>query len=172
MAKIVKKSSGDQKFAIDIVNRRAGRILSRLTIQSDCQNVIAQLTVKASKSNRQPLLRLSGLRQLEAVRSLTLVFVGEKEGRELNKRFRKKGYATDVLSFAPVEEKSLGELVFCWPVLKRQAMEHDLSLRDEFRYLLIHGILHLLGYDHENHDRQAKEMYRLQDNVFDILTSR
>lgn len=97
---------------------------------------------------------------------MTCVFVGKIEGAKLNAHFRKKNYPTDVLSFAPVEEGSLGELAFCVPVLKSQAKEHKISLQNEFLYLLVHGILHLLGYEHEKSDIKAKQMYRLQDKIY------
>jgi probable rRNA maturation factor len=99
--------------------------------------------------------------------STTLIFVSSAEMKKLNKRYRGKNYATDVLSFAPTEPGSLGELVFCVDVLKRQAREHDLAYRDELSYMLIHGLLHLLGYDHEKSERAAREMFAVQDLVFE-----
>jgi probable rRNA maturation factor len=100
-------------------------------------------------------------------KSIVVVFVDEKRGRELNKRFRQKNYATDVLSFAPVELDSAGELVFCLSVLRAQAKTHKLGLKKELAYLYIHGFLHLLGYDHEKSKRAAREMLSLQDSLFD-----
>ncbi len=106
----------------------------------------------------------------ESVQNLMCVFVNSAEIRRLNKKFRDKDRATDVLSFAPVEPDSLGELVFCPQVIRKQAFEHGLSYRDELLYMLIHGILHLLGYEHEKSDKQARVMYRLQDRIFEQLT--
>lgn len=97
---------------------------------------------------------------------LQLVFLPPKNARDLNFQFRKKNYATDVLSFAGVEDNSLGELVFCPQVLKKQSREHHLSFRDELCYMTLHGILHLLGYDHETSQKDAERMFRLQDEVF------
>ncbi|MBT4760338.1 MAG: rRNA maturation RNase YbeY [Bdellovibrionaceae bacterium] len=101
--------------------------------------------------------------------SIYLVFVEKLKMQELNLQFRNMDKPTDVLSFAPSEPEFLGELVFCIDVLKLQAMENNHSIRNEFIYLLIHGLLHLLGYDHENDDDQAKEMLELQDNLFEIV---
>jgi len=82
--------------------------------------------------------------------------------RELNQRFRGKDAPTDVLSFpAPAVFQvrgMLGELVICLPVLKKQAVELGHSPEEELRILLVHGVLHLLGYDHELGPRQAATM--------------
>lgn len=100
---------------------------------------------------------------------LTLVFLDTKPAQKLNLQFRKKNYATDVLSFAGDGSMELGELVLCPQVLKKQAKEHKLSYRDELTYMVLHGILHLLGFDHERDQKQAKEMFDLQDSIFDKL---
>lgn len=80
----------------------------------------------------------------------------------LNKNYRGKNYPTDVLSF-PVPEPFarmgiLGELVICLPVLKAQAVEQKHSASLELDILLVHGVLHLLGFDHELGPKQAREM--------------
>jgi len=87
--------------------------------------------------------------------------------RMLNRRFRGRDYATDVLSFeyggGPVEDQSLlGELVLAPEVAKANARRWGSSLEREIRKLLVHGLLHLLGYDHETDDG---EMDRLQRTV-------
>ena len=104
--------------------------------------------------------------QLVPIDELTVVFVGTDQIQQLNKEFRGKDSPTDILSFAPVEEKSLGELIVCVEIIEKQAVEHDLSLVQEYCYMLIHGVLHLLGYDHEKDDTEAERMYLLQDNLF------
>jgi probable rRNA maturation factor len=116
-------------------------------------------------------LKLKTHKKWREASEVTLVFVSAVEGRRLNKSYRKKNYATDILSFAAVDKNSLGELVFCWPVVVRQAKEHGLSVGEEFLYLYIHGLLHLLGYDHEKNDKAARQMYRLQDRLFKELTN-
>lgn len=100
---------------------------------------------------------------------LTLVFLDKKPAQKLNAEFRGKDYATDVLSFDSMESDSLGELVLCPDVLKRQAKEHGLSYQQELGYMLLHGVLHLLGYDHETNEKDAKKMFDLQDAVFEKL---
>ena len=105
----------------------------------------------------------------KAKSELTLVFLDKKPAQKLNAEFRGKDYATDVLSFDSMEPDSLGELVLCPDVLKRQAKEHGLTYQQELGYMLLHGVLHLLGYDHETNEKDAKEMFDLQDAVFERL---
>ena len=100
-------------------------------------------------------------------KSLQLVFLPRSQARGLNKQFRGKDYATDVLSFDSMDPESLGELVFCPEVLKKQSLQHGLSFRDELCYMTLHGFLHLLGYDHETSENEAKKMFQLQDAVFE-----
>src|SRR5690606_19697534 len=106
---------------------------------------------------------------LKKEKDLVVVFVTEAKMKQLNFQFRKKNKPTDILSFDPIEDNVLGELVLCLPVLKRQAKEHELSLNHEIGYMLIHGILHLLGYDHETNSKDAKIMFDIQDTLFDSL---
>lgn len=111
--------------------------------------------------NRSALLQKS---------ELTVVFLNEKSMRKINHQFRQKDKATDILSFASVDANSLGELLLCIPVLKAQAREHGLSLRREMSYMLIHGILHLLGYDHELSPQEERLMFRIQDRCFERIS--
>ncbi len=101
-----------------------------------------------------------------------MVFLDSQSAKKINYEFRKKNYATDVLSFSPIEPGSLGELVMCPDVLKKQAREHGLSFRQELTYMLLHGILHLLGYDHEKSAAEAKKMFQIQDRLFEKYRER
>jgi probable rRNA maturation factor len=101
-----------------------------------------------------------------AAKELTLVFLNPKEATANNKRFRGKNYATDVLSFEGLSPESLGELILCPQVLQKQAKEHGLKYQEELGYMILHGILHLLGYDHETGAADAEKMFGLQDEVF------
>ena len=105
---------------------------------------------------------------LEALESslLVIAFVSESRIKKLNHRFRGKNQVTDVLSFFPVEEDGLGELALCAEQIKKQAESHGLTFEEESFYLILHGILHLLGYNHEKGGRRAKEMYQIQDTIF------
>lgn len=108
---------------------------------------------------------------------LTIVFVAPNKMKQINAQYRYKDYVTDVLSFESVGrvhgiigEASIGEIVFCPAVLKKQALQNNHTLRRELDYLLIHGLLHLLGYDHEKSVQQEKIMFRIQDRLFTQLT--
>lgn len=101
-------------------------------------------------------------------KNLILAFVNEEEIQKLNKTFRHKDSITDVLSFSAVEEDSLGELVFCLSVIDRKKPE-DFSKKEWLYYLVLHGILHLLGFEHESGEAAAQKMYQLQDDVFSKL---
>lgn len=116
------------------------------------------------------LLMKKGYSQLKG-KELTLVFLNPIAAKKINQQFRQKSYATDVLSFTSADPKVLGELILCPQVLKKQAIEHELSFRDEGLYMLIHGILHLLGLDHEKSESEAKKMFSLQDSIFESLLS-
>ena len=87
--------------------------------------------------------------------SFAVRFVGDEEMRLLNSRYRGRDRATDVLSF-PGEEspegRHLGDLVISIPTARRQADAHRVSEHIEIRGLLLHGVLHCLGYDHESDD--------------------
>jgi probable rRNA maturation factor len=106
---------------------------------------------------------------LKKKQSLTVIFLNRLPAKAINFQYRKKNYATDILSFDGDGVESLGELVLCPEILQRQAVEHDLSFRQELGYMLIHGVLHLLGYDHEKNQEEAQEMFQLQDEIFDQL---
>ncbi|MGE0634253.1 MAG: rRNA maturation RNase YbeY [Pseudobdellovibrionaceae bacterium] len=121
------------------------------------------------KSLEKELLREKVVTKKDLKKDLTVVLISSANMRKLNFEFRNKNYATDVLSFTAVEEESLGELALCPQVLKKQAKEHKLTLEHELGYMLIHGVLHLLGYDHEKSKKEAKIMFTLQDRIFDRL---
>lgn len=92
------------------------------------------------------------LRACEAGAALVTVrFVDEAEGRSLNARYRGKDYATNVLSFPYTPAPALaGDLVVCVGVVRREAQEQGKTLEAHFAHLIVHGMLHLLGFDHEN----------------------
>ena len=86
--------------------------------------------------------------------------------QKINLQFRGKDKPTDVLSFESQDAHTLGELIFCLPVLKKQAKEHKQSLQDELTLMIIHGILHLLGYDHEASKAEDALMFQIQEYCF------
>ena len=97
-----------------------------------------------------------------------VVFVTSGEIRRLNRLYRRKDYSTDILSFQPAEPSSVGELVLCLPIIRRQSRRTGLSERGELGYMIVHGVLHLLGFDHGSGKDEA-EMFALQDLIFGEL---
>ena len=90
---------------------------------------------------------------------ITVRIVGEEEGRELNKGYRKKDYATNVLTFDYAQEPVvMADLVLCAPVVAREAKEQGKALAAHYAHLLVHGALHAQGWDHETSKADAEEM--------------
>ena len=83
------------------------------------------------------------------VGSITIRYVAESEGRRLNREFRGKDYATNVLSFPYGEKPVAGDVVICAPVVAREARSQGKELRAHHAHMLVHGLLHLAGLDHE-----------------------
>jgi probable rRNA maturation factor len=89
--------------------------------------------------------------------------VGEDEGRALNREYRGKDYATNVLTFDYARDPVvMADLVLCGPVVEREAREQDKTLEAHYAHLLIHGALHAQGYDHETSEADALEMEALE----------
>ena len=104
---------------------------------------------------------------------LAIRLVDDKEGRALNRHYRGKDYATNVLSFPAelpegVKLPLLGDLVICVPVVEREAREQGKRLNDHYAHLTIHGALHLLGWDHED-EREAECMEQLEREILASL---
>lgn len=108
---------------------------------------------------------------------LAIRIVGTKEGRALNKHYRGKDYATNVLSFPADLPESLpegvrlpllGDLVICAPVVAREAREQNKPIAAHYAHLTVHGALHLLGWDHDD-DRDAECMEQLEREILATL---
>ncbi|MDQ2735136.1 MAG: rRNA maturation RNase YbeY [Pseudomonadota bacterium] len=95
---------------------------------------------------------------LEAPAEITLRVVGADEGRTLNREYRAKDYATNVLTFAyQMEPRVAADVVLCAPVVEREAKEQGLGLEAHYAHLVVHGALHAQGFDHER-AAEAKAM--------------
>lgn len=108
---------------------------------------------------------------------LAIRIVDSKEGRSLNRHYRGRDYATNVLSFPAempeglpkgVKLPLLGDLVICAPVVAREAREQKKALNDHYAHLTVHGVLHLLGWDHED-EREAECMEQLEREILATL---
>jgi probable rRNA maturation factor len=145
--------------------------------------------VKVSISNRQrkirlnlrriekdslKTLRLLGLQRAE----LSILFASHQRTRALNLRYRGVDSSTDVLAF-PIYESTrefpkdsdflLGDIVINPSRAKAQAMEHGLALGDEIRWLMVHGLLHLLGYEHEGSAYRRRKMREKERELLEGL---
>lgn len=107
---------------------------------------------------------------------LEVLIVDEQTIKEINRDYRNKDAVTDVISFALDDEvegeivargqpnRLLGTIIISGPVAERQAQEYNHSLKREMKFLFVHGLLHLLGYDHMNKEDEI-EMFALQDKI-------
>ncbi len=101
-------------------------------------------------------------------RKISVAFVSESVMKKLNKQYRGVEGVTDVLSFELGEGENFGEIILCYAQAKRQAKQMKHSVRDEITFLLVHGILHVFGHDHEI-EREAKKMFPLQSKILESL---
>ena len=99
---------------------------------------------------------------------LNLRFVNAEEGRVLNKEYRDKDYATNVLTFAYTEdsdaEVTQADIILCTEVLQKEAAEQNKTVLEHAQHLVVHGVLHAQGYDHED-DEEAEEMEALEIEI-------
>lgn len=102
---------------------------------------------------------------LQLPAEITVRIVGLEEGRRLNHDYRKKDYATNVLTFDYAQEPVvMADLVLCASVVEQEAQDAGLSLQAHYAHLLVHGTLHAQGHDHED-DAMAQEMEDLETQV-------
>jgi probable rRNA maturation factor len=127
--------------------------------------------VPAKRSFQSWIDAVPALRRRHA--EVNLLIVGTRAGRRFNREFRGKDYATNVLSFAhePLRGQAaglLGDIVICAPVVAREAREQGKPVRDHYAHLTVHGVLHLLGYDHQA-EADAARMERLEQRILASL---
>jgi probable rRNA maturation factor len=126
-----------------------------------------KLPTRALKKIAEAILVLIG----QADSELSLALVGNAEMQELNARYRRKDYPTDVLSF-PIDEslpspsRLLGDVIISVEKAREQAQQRGRTQDEEMVTLLIHGIVHLLGYDHERSAKEARVMKRLENKIY------
>ncbi len=96
--------------------------------------------------------------------SLAVVFTDDASIRDMNHQFRGKDAPTNVLSFPSDEEEELGDIILAYETIEKEAAEQRKSFDNHLTHLLIHGILHLLGYDHSEED-EARDMESLEIRI-------
>ena len=107
---------------------------------------------------------------LQSDAEITVRIVGAEEGQALNRDYRGKDYATNVLTFDYTQEPMVtADLVLCAPVVEREAREQGKTLQAHYAHLLIHATLHAQGYDHETGEEDAQEMEALEIRLLGAL---
>ncbi len=99
--------------------------------------------------------------------------ISNKKIKELNKNYRDKDAVTDVLSFAwqesdGVKDNNLGQIFISYQKIKKQAKEFKVTVKEEFTRMLVHGMLHLVGYDHIK-EGEARKMFAIQEKIVENL---
>ena len=119
-------------------------------------------------------MRSIGLPEAE----LSILFIGDRAMRTLNRRYRGKDETTDVLSFSLregqfplIQPDMLGDIVISLPVAARHARREGHTINREIDRLLVHGLVHLLGYDHERSPREARRMLRKEHELMKRLAA-
>lgn len=95
---------------------------------------------------------------------VSVAFISQSEIKKINQAYRGQNKPTDVLSFTHAEDGVLGEVLICYQMAKEQAKKQRIPVREEVIRLLVHGILHLMGYDHIK-KKEAEEMFALQEVI-------
>jgi probable rRNA maturation factor len=110
---------------------------------------------------------------------ISILLVDDPQITEINKTYLHRNRPTDVISFSQIEgafshlnTRLLGDVVISLETAQRQAQEDNTTLQDEIAFLLIHGMLHLLGYDHEGSGKKAREMKAREKELMCSLKSR
>lgn len=109
---------------------------------------------------------------------ISIALVGPKRMRELNKKYRKRDKAANVLSFSAENERipseveglGLGEVVICPQEVKKDAKKYGMIFEKALAWMLIHGILHLLGYDHEKSEKAARKMEQKEASYLEMAS--
>ena len=124
---------------------------------------------KRAAPRKHQIRRWAQAAMLSGVAEVTIRLVGEAEGRRLNREYRGKDYATNVLSFPYEHEpRTVGDLVLCPEVVAREAAEQGKTLAAHYAHLTVHGILHLQGWDHEE-DEHAEAMENEERRILAAL---
>ncbi len=129
---------------------------------------VALVVQRASRAAHIPadrVLRKWARAALKRGAVITLRYVGEAEGRRLNREFRGRDYATNVLTFAYSKAPLSADIVICAPVVAREARSQGKALAAHHAHLLVHGLLHLEGLDHE----RARDAARMEKRERAIL---
>jgi probable rRNA maturation factor len=162
----LKLTINDSAIKAQFINKKTFRKLMQSATNVTRQFLLNSKELQLAKQKKSPL-------------SLSLTLCGERKIQSLNRNYRNKDKATDVLSF-PIYENlrevesrgvisgsmlELGDIFICTPWAKKQAKSFGLSLEEEVVHLFVHGLLHLCGYDHEKSKNEEKIMFELEEKI-------
>ncbi len=122
-----------------------------------------------SKNSLEQIVRLVAQFEKRVKGEVEINIIGDNEIKKLNNLYRKQNKITDVLSFAwqeddYVDTDTLGQIYISLPQIKRQSKVWGVTIKEEFTRILVHGLLHLVGYDHQE-KADEKKMFTLQENL-------
>jgi len=144
----------EKKVSLEIYNNYKGELESK--------------DIERIKKFLKEVLRKKGLHPINY--DISLVFIDDEKMRELNSKYRNKDSTTDVLSFnlgKDFRNRIIGEIYISIPTAKKQSIENNKSLIDEVVFLSLHGLLHILGYDHET-EKDREDMDRETQNLLKL----
>lgn len=104
----------------------------------------------------------------QAKKEISIVVLGQQGIRKLNKTYRAKDKPTNVLAFESKDPASLGEVFLCPQIIEKEAKQRGLAGKTYFQYILIHGLLHLVGMDHQTPKDRSK-MEKAEDNLLNTI---
>jgi len=136
-----------------VINLEINNQQGKIKINEELENLLKKIAQKAAKYEKKDEGNIS------------LALVNNKKIKELNKKFRNKDEATDVLSF-PMDDKIWGDIIISTEKIIEQAKEYGHSRQRELAYLYTHGILHLLGYDHKTSSEKEK-MREIEEKILE-----
>ena len=149
-----------RKWRVDLQNNHPKRKIQTRAILQKIKKILSDLESEIDSA---------------LVSEVSIVLTTDQEIQSLNRDYRQKDKPTDVLSFsllegAPGPTQSLGDIVISLDTAEQQAQDLGVPLDDELLRLLIHGLLHLLGYDHENVSKEEEErMKEREDQLFNLV---
>ncbi len=136
-------------------------------------NLINKRRYPVNAKDIEKIVKSSAKKVKKITGEIEIILVSDSEIKKLNKIWRNINRPTDVLAYAWTEDKKLksyylGQVFISYPRIKSQAKEYRFSIEHEFARILVHGLLHLAGFDHEK-KIEAKRMFVLQEEIVDSL---
>ncbi|GAB5046357.1 rRNA maturation RNase YbeY [Thermodesulfovibrio sp. TK110] len=158
------------RVIVEVINRQRKFKISTKKLKQSTQKIFKFLYDSKNKN----LFKI--IEKNSASLTISIIVVGNRKMKELNFKYRGKSSTTDVLSFSYLEKEPsgslfLGEIIVEPEKVSYQAKQYSVKFSQELNRILIHGILHLIGYDHESSAYEAKKMHKLEEKILTHLQS-